>query len=103
MLVRVAEPGKPAFQLRSGEQGISVFDTEAVDPPLTEAEILASFRAGSRAVTKSVDEVRAKGLEVVPVPGTDPLPQRLRDAHVEIRPGPGMTRVQFKKALKELE
>ena len=37
MLIRVADPGMPAFQLRKGEPGLSVFDTDAVTPPLTEA------------------------------------------------------------------
>lgn len=46
VVVRVATPGQPAFQLRKGEQGISVFDPAAVDPPLTEDEILAAFRPG---------------------------------------------------------
>lgn len=103
MVVRVAEPGRPAFQLRRGEEGLSVFDPDAVAPPLTEAEILASFRPESRAVPRTVAEIAVKGLIVVPIPGADPLPGRLRDAHAEIRPGPGMTRPGFKQALKELE
>ena len=52
MLVRVAAPGRPAFQLRKGEEGISVFDMGAVDPPLTEGEILSAFRPGGVAVYK---------------------------------------------------
>jgi hypothetical protein len=100
---RVGEPGRPFFQLRPGEEGISVFDPFAVDPPLTEAEILQSFRPGSAAVVRSRDDVAAAGLTVVAVPGAGPLPQRLRDAHAEIRPGPGMTRPQFKQALRSLE
>lgn len=103
MLVRVTERGRSAFQLRKGEEGISVFDLESVHPPLTEAEVLQSFRSGSQVITHSVDEIVAKGLRVVPIPGTEPLPQRLRDSHAEIRPAPGMTRAQFKQALKELE
>ncbi|MBX6311614.1 MAG: hypothetical protein IRY99_01625 [Isosphaeraceae bacterium] len=86
MVVRVAEPGRPAFQLRKGEEGLLVFHLGAVDPPLTEAEI------------------EAKGLRVVPIPGAEPLPSRLWEAHAEIRPGLGMTRAQFKQpCLKELE
>jgi len=103
MLVRVAERGRPAFQLRKGEEGISIFDTETVSPPLTEAEILESFREGSWALTRSQSEIAARGLQIVPIPGTGPLPQRLRDAHAEIRPGPGMSWAQFKRALQELE
>jgi hypothetical protein len=101
--IRVGEPGRPCFQLRPGEQGISVFDSYAVDPPLTEDELLQSFRPGSTVMIKSTDEITATGLTVILVPGADPLPQRLRDAHAEIRPGPGMSRPQFKKALRSLE
>jgi hypothetical protein len=103
MVIRVAMPGQPAFQLRKGEEGLSVFDPDAVDPPLTDAEILLAFRTGSRAVARSVSEIQQKGLTVVPVLGGAPLPARLRDAYAEIRPGPGMTRDLFKQALKELE
>jgi len=103
MLVRVATPGRPAFQLRKGEEGLSVFDLDAVDPPLTEAEILSCFRPGSRVVVRSVSEIEGGGLTVIPVPGAAPLPSRLRDAHAEIRPGPGMPRDRFKQALQELE
>src|SRR2546422_711621 len=46
MILRVAEAGKPAFQLRKGEEGLSVFDSGAVDPPLTDAEVLSCFRPG---------------------------------------------------------
>jgi len=103
MVIRVTEPGRLAFQLRKGEEGLSVFDPSTVQPPLTEAEILSCFRAGSQILTRSVAEIEAKGLQVVPIPGADPLPQRLQEAHAEIRPGPGMTRAQFKQALAELE
>jgi 2-iminoacetate synthase ThiH len=103
MVVRVAEPGKPAFQLRKGEEGISVFDLQAVKPPLTEAEILDGFRVGNQTIVRSVAEIEQKGLQVVPIPGAEPLPERLRQAHAEIRPSPGMTRGQFKQILKELE
>jgi hypothetical protein len=103
MLVRVTEAGRPAFQLRKGEEGISVFDLEAVQPALTEAEVLDAFRAGSCAIAFASAEVEAKGLQVVPIPGAEFLPARLREAHAEIRPGPAMTRAQFKQALKELE
>ena len=103
MLVRVAEPGKPAFHLRKGEEGLSAFVLEAVNPPLTDTEILDRFRVGSVGLRRSEAEVLAKGLLVVPIPGAGPLPPRLREAHVEIRPGPVMTRALFKQALKELE
>jgi hypothetical protein len=103
MLVRITEKGKPAFQLRKGEEGVSVFDAEAVQPPLTESEILRSFRTGSLPLSRSATEIEAKGLQIVPVLGAETLPQRLREAHAEIRPGPAMNRTQFKKALMELE
>jgi hypothetical protein len=103
MLVRVAEAGRPAFQRRKGEEGLSVFLPDLVDPPLTEAEILENFRPGSVAVTRAESEVGARGLSLVPIPGADPLPPRLREAHAEIRPDPGMTRSEFKTALRELE
>src|ERR1022692_1432765 len=99
MFIRVIEAGKPGFQLRKGEDGLSVFDTEAVDPPLSDAEILDAFRADSQLTSRSREEIEAKGLIIVPVTGSAPLPLRLRDAHAEIRLGPGMTRGQFKKAL----
>jgi hypothetical protein len=103
MLFRVTEPGVPAFRLRKAEEGISVFDSDAVQPPLTEAEVLGGFRPGSSVVARSPAEVAAKGLRVIPVPGAGFLPQRIRDSHAEIRPFPGMTRVQFKQALRGLE
>jgi hypothetical protein len=103
LILRVAEPGRPAFQLRKGEEGISVFILDAVQPPLAEAEVLAAFRPGGVVVTRSPSEVAAKGLQVVPVPGGPTLPDRLRAAHAEIRPGAGMGRPRFKQALQELE
>src|SRR5438552_17997275 len=101
MVIRVTEPDRPAFQLRRGEEGLSVFDPDAVNPPLTETEILGSFRPGSRAIARSVAEIEDQGLRVVPILGAEPLPQRLRDAHAEIRPGRGMTRTQFKQPSKD--
>jgi|ERR1051325_8221991 hypothetical protein len=103
MFVRVAEAGKPAFQLRKGEEGLSVFDTEAVNPLVSDAEILDAFRAESRLISRSREEIEVKGLIVVPVLGGPSLPSRLREAHAEIRRSPNMTRGQFKKALQELE
>ncbi len=103
MFIRVTEPGKPAFQLRKGEDGVSVFDTDAVDPALTEAEVLDAFRSGSEAVARTREEIEAKGLVVVAIPGSASLPMRLRNAHAEVRRAPAMTRGQFKKALQDLE
>jgi hypothetical protein len=74
-----------------------------VDPPLTESEIRENFRPGSLVIRCWAGEIEARGLQVVPILGAEPLPPRLREAHAEIRPGPGLTRVQFKQALKELE
>jgi hypothetical protein len=103
MVVRVTEPGRPAFSLRKGEEGLSVFVPDLVDPPLTEAEILENFRPGSQVIFRSESEVTVKGLNLVPISGADPLPARLRNAHAEIRSGLGMTRSEFKHALRELE
>jgi hypothetical protein len=103
VVVRVATPGQPAFQLRKGEQGLSVFDLQSIVPAVTEAEILAAFQTGSVALTRTVDEIKAAGLELAAVPGDPKLPPRLQQAHAEIVPGPGMTRNQFKTALKGLE
>jgi hypothetical protein len=103
MFLRVVEPGRAAFQLRKGEEGVSVFDTEALDPILTEEEVGADFRPDSLVLKRTREEIEAQGLRIVAVPGTGPLSGRLRLAHAEIRPGPGMTRAEFKKALQELE
>ena len=103
MVVRVTEPGRPAFQLRKGEEGVSVFDPNAVEPALSDEEILEFFRPGSVLLARSPEEILAKGLDIVPVPGAEPLPPRLREAHAEIRPQSGMSRKQFKQALTELE
>jgi hypothetical protein len=102
-VIRVFTPGLPAFQLRAGEEGISVFDPDAVFPPLQEDEIINSFRAGSRSVVRTIEDLVSRGLEVVPVEGADVLPDRLRQAHREIRPNRAMIRADFKKVLKELE
>lgn len=103
VVVRVATPGQPAFQLRKGELGLSVFDVNGVDPPLTEDELLAQFRPGSVVVYRTLDELTDAGLEVAETPGADELPDRLRVAHRELVPPPAMTRVAFKTALKSLE
>ena len=101
--LRVSAPGCVAFQLRSGEEGISVFVPTAVDPPLTEAEILENFRAGSYLIARPISAIEALGLRVEYMEGGAALPHRLSATHAEIRPGPGMTRKQFKVALKGLE
>jgi hypothetical protein len=103
MVFRVAEPGLPAFQLRPGEEGLSVFQPGRVDPSLAVAEILEAFRPGSCVILRTVDVIEELGMQIIPIPGAGFLPPRLREAHAEIRPGPGMTRGAFKQALKELE
>jgi hypothetical protein len=103
MLFRVAEPGKPAFQLRKGEEGLSVFDSDAVQPPLTETEVLDAFRPGSQIQVRKVAACVARGLRVIPVVGAAGFPDRVRLSHAEIRPGLAMNRAQFKQALRELE
>src|SRR5437899_351024 len=97
--IRVFTPGNQKFQLRKGELGISVFDPDAVSPPLSEAEILASFRPGSQTVSRTETDIQAHGLQIIPIPGGPQLPPRLQMAHVEIQAGPGMKRDQFKAAL----
>jgi hypothetical protein len=71
--IRVGEVGQPFFRLRPGEQGISVFDSEAVNPPLSDNEILANFRFGSSIVIRSGEAIAAAGLRVESVPGADIL------------------------------
>lgn len=102
-IVRVSLPGQAAFQLRKGEEGISVFELTAIAPALTEEEILENFRPGSQVRARLIADIEAEGLQVIPIEGAETLPERLRRAHREIRPGPGMSREQFKRALKELE
>jgi hypothetical protein len=87
-IVRIAVPGQPAFQLRKGEEGISVFDMTATDPVLTADEILANFRPGSQLIARSMAVLEAKVLCVAAIEGAESLPERLRQAHREIRPGP---------------
>jgi hypothetical protein len=96
---RVCQPGKPRFQLRQGEEGISLFDAEQV----TVAEVLPTFRAGSLVTTVEVATIESFGLKVMATPGDPDLPDLLRDNHLDILPGDGMTRNQFKAALKALE
>lgn len=98
-VLRVVESGKPQFQLKQGEEGLSVFDSSKVGPE----DILPSFREGSQTVSKSIKEITECGLNCVSTPGHPSLPKKLQDAHMEIRPGEGMTRKQFKKAIKQLE
>ena len=102
MFVRVKEAGKACFQLRKGELGLSAFDTDAVDPPLSDGEIVGAFRAESQLVFRSREEIERRGLEIAMVPA-DGLPPRLCKAHAEIRAARDMTRSQFEKALQELE
>jgi hypothetical protein len=103
IVARVATPGHPAFQLRKGEEGLSVFDPHAVDPPLAEAEILEPFRPGSVVLYRTVAQITEVGLTLAVTEGAEVLPERLRAAHREIVPGPGMARPAFKAALKLLE
>jgi hypothetical protein len=98
-LHRVFEEGKPKFQLRKGEEGLSVFDADE----LLEHEILPNFRPGSRLATQQCAFIEGFGLKVEKADGDPSLPQKLREHHWEIRPGERMTRHQFKTALKKLE
>src|SRR5437879_4786390 len=103
MIIRVGEAGKPAFQLRKGEEGVSVFDTDLASPEVSNDEVLSLLREGSALIIRSRTEIEAKGLTVEVIEGADFLPPRLRFAHAEIRPAAGMARGEFKQALKELE
>jgi hypothetical protein len=96
---RVVEPGKPRFQLRKGEEGLSVFEASKVGPE----DILPAFRPGSSVITLYVEGIEAFGLEVVNMPGDTSLPKLLQDNHSVICPSTGMTRKEFKQALKMLE
>src|ERR1700722_16549017 len=102
-VLRVGIAGQPAFQLRKGEAGLSVFDPIGVEPALTEDEILDAFRPGSVVISRSVADIEGGGLQITVPPGADVLPERLRFAHREIVPGPGMDRQAFKTALRKLE
>jgi hypothetical protein len=99
----VATPGKPAFQLRPGEEGLSVFDPLLVEPPLSLDEILTSFREGSLVMPIDRDVIMHCGLDVLEVIGHESLPERIRACHCEIRPWANMDRKAFKQALKQLE
>ena len=96
---RVYQPGKPRFQLRQGEEGISLFDAGKV----TTGDILPNFRAGSLVTTVEVAAIESFGLRVVESPGDPSLPDLLQNNHLDILPGDGMARNQFKTALKALE
>lgn len=103
VVVRVGTPGQPAFQLRKGEEGLSVFDPYAIDPPLTEAEILEPFRPGSVVLYRTVAQITEVGLSLAVSEGAEFLSVRLRMAHREVVAAPGMDRPAFKAALKLLE
>ena len=80
-----------------------MFVPDFVQPPLTEAEILAAFWPGGIVVTRTDAEITAKGLQIIPGADGEPLPDRLRSAHAEIRSGAGMGRPRFNQSLQELE
>jgi hypothetical protein len=103
VVARVGTPGQPAFQLRKGEEGLSVFDPFGVEPPLTEAEILEPFRPGSVVLYRTVAQIAEFGLSLAVSDGAESLLARLRIAHREIVPAPGVDRPAFKAALKFLE
>ncbi len=96
---RVYETGKPRYQLRPGEEGVSVFDALKV---MAKA-ILPYFREGSLVTTQDVARIEAIGLRIVKTPGDPRLPELLRANHAIIGPSEGMTRKQFKQALNSLE
>ena len=96
---RVYNAGKPRFQLRQGEEGLSVFDADKVTP----ADILPSFRPDSLVTTHEISTIESFGLSVVRTAGNPALPRLLQENHMEIRPIEGLTRKQFKEALRRLE
>src|SRR5688500_2724326 len=83
---RVYNAGRPRFQLRRGEEAISVLDAEKLTP----VDILPSFRPGSLIATQTIATIESFGLVVARTPGDPKLPQLL-------------TRNQFKAALRALE
>ena len=103
VVARVATPDLPAFQLRKGEIGLSVFDLSAVDPPISESELLESFRSGSIVLYRTLEQVAALGLLLAESDGAETLSDRLKLSHREIVPNRAMTRNQFKATLKLLE
>ena len=70
---RVFEEGKPKFQLRKGEEGLSVFDADL----LLEGEVLANFRPGSRATTLPLRTIGSFRLRIEKTPGDERLPKNL--------------------------
>jgi hypothetical protein len=58
---RVFEPTKPRFQLRPGEEGLSVFDAQSVNPE----DVLPHFRPGSQITTQEIQSIESQGLKVV--------------------------------------
>jgi hypothetical protein len=96
---RLTEPGKPQFQLKKGEEGLSVFDARKVAPK----DVLPYFREGSQVTTKTAREIESVGLTLKSTPGHPDLPKHLQKAHMEIQKPADMTRGQFKQAIKKLE
>lgn|GEM_PF-2755703 len=96
---RVYENGHPKYQLRQGEEGLSIFDAK-----ISDADILGKFRTGNKIEMKSIDEIESKDLRVLQTHGDCVHFQNdeLEDNHWEIRPGPDMNRSQFKVVLKTL-
>ena len=98
---RIYVEGKPKFQLRKGEEGLSVFDADN----LLEEEILPNFRPGSRPEYCKCRQFIRKllVLKIEKTPGDSSLPKKLQENHWEIRPGDQMTRNQLKVALRLLD
>jgi len=96
---RVYENGHPKYQLQQGEEGLSVFDAK-----ISDFDILVKFRSGCKIEMKTFNEIQSSGLDVVQTHGECEhlRNNELEDNHWEIRPGPGMTRSQFKTILKTL-
>lgn len=96
---RVVEEGQPKYQLKSGEEGLSVF------AGMSDTAILgaAAWREGSSVETKKVSDIEAAELTLVQTHGDcDFLNEDGQDKHWEIRMAEGDTRNEFKAKLKSL-
>ena len=94
---RSVRPGEQVFRLSSStDEGVSVFDAGEVEPD----EITPHLKGEVKTINSEL--VEKHGLTLEKTPGAENLPENLRENHWEIKPGDGMSRNQYKKALKAL-